>query len=124
MCKCNSETVDNLFFHCPVAINLWAMSLSLFGVCWIMPKSVVELLASWQGQFGRHHNGYVSIVVPYCLVWCIWKERDSRCFEDNEHSLPNLKLFFFRTLMDWLSVWRNQSFSSILDLLDLCNFCI
>ena len=89
-----------------------------------MPKSVVELLASWQGQFGHHHNGYVSIVVPYCLVWCIWKERDSRCFEDNEHSLPNLKLFFFRTLMDWLSVWRNQSFPSILDLLDLCNFCI
>ena len=44
------------------------------------------------------------MVVPYCLMWCIWKERNSRCFEDNEHSMPNLKLLFFRTLLDWFSV--------------------
>ena len=36
--------------------------------------------------------------------------------------LPDLKLFFFRTLLYWLSMCRNQSFSSIFDLLDLCNF--
>ena len=27
MCKCNGESVDHLFLHCPVAINLWAMVL-------------------------------------------------------------------------------------------------
>ena len=46
-----------------------------------------------------------------------------RFFEDNERSMPDLKLFFFRTLLDWLSSLRNQSFSSFLDFLDLCNFC-
>ena len=46
-----------------------------------------------------------------------------RFFEDNERSMPDLKLFFFRTLLDWLSALRNQSFSSFLDFLDLCNFC-
>ena len=45
-------------------------------------------------------------------------------FEDNEISLPDIKLLFIKTLMDWLSVWRNQSISSIFNLLDLCNFCI
>ena len=64
------------------------------------------------------------MVVPHCLMWCIWKGRNSRCFEDNERSMLALKLLFFRTLLDWFSVWRNQHFSSILDLLDLCNFCI
>ena len=54
-------------------------------------------------------------------MWCIWKERNSRCFEDIERSMPNLKLLFLRTLFDWFSVWRNQPFS-ILDLLDFCNF--
>ena len=49
------------------------------------------------------------------------KGKNSRCFEDSECSLPDLKLLFFRILLDWLSVWKNQSLSSILDLLDLCN---
>ena len=44
------------------------------------------------------------MVVPHCLTWCIWKERNSRCFEDNEHSMSNLKLLFFKTLLDWFSV--------------------
>ena len=30
--------------------------------------------------------------------------------------------FFFRTLLDWLSVLRNQSFSSLLVFIDSCNF--
>ena len=124
MCKCNSETIDHLFLHCLVAIELWDMVFGLFGVCWVMPMSVVELLACWQGRFGRHRNGYIWIVVSHCLVWCIWKKRNSRCFEDKERSMPDLKLLFFRTLLDWLSVWRKQPFYSILDLLDLCNFCI
>ena len=34
-----------------------------------------------------------------------------RCFENNESSILDLKLFFFRTLLDWLSSLRNQSFS-------------
>ena len=61
------------------------------------------------------------MVVPHCLMWCIWKGRNSRCFEDNECSMPDRKLLFFGTLLDWFSVWRNQHFSFILDLLDFCN---
>ena len=61
-----------------VAMDLWNMVFGLFGVCWVMPKSVVEVLACWQGRFGRRRNGYKWIIVSYCLVWCIWKERNSR----------------------------------------------
>ena len=124
MCKCNCETVDHLFLHCPVALELWDMVFRLFGVCWVMLMSVVELFACWQGRFGRHRNGDIWMVVPHCLKWCIWKERNNRCFESNGRSMPDLKLLFFRTLLDWFLVWRNHHFSSILDFLDLCNFCI
>ena len=119
MYKCNGESVDHLFLHCPVATELWAMVLGLFGVNWVMPKFVVEILACWQGQFGHHCNGHIWIVFPHYLM-CV----NCMCFEDNEGSLSNLKLFFFRTLLDWLSVWRNQFLSSIPNLLYLCNFCI
>ena len=121
MCKCNCESVDHLFLHCPVALELWNMVFGLFGVYQVMPLSVVGLFACWQGRFGHHRNGDIWTVVPHCLLWCIWKERNSRCFEDIEHSMPDTKLLFFRTLLDWFSVWRNHPFSSILDLLDFCN---
>ena len=45
MCKCNGESVDHLMLHCPIISDLWSMIFSLFGVFWVMPKSVVELLA-------------------------------------------------------------------------------
>ena len=56
MCKCNGESVYRLFLHCPVAMDLWSMVLGLFKVSWVMPKSVVGLLASWQGRFGCHRK--------------------------------------------------------------------
>ena len=87
-----------------------------------MPLSVVGLFACWQGRFGHHRNRDIWKVVPRCLMWCIWKERNSRCFEDIECSMLDLKLLFLQTLFDWFSVWRNQPFSTILDLLDFCNF--
>ena len=59
MCKCNGESVDHLLLHCLVATDLWFMVLGLFGVSWVMPKSVVELLAFWLGRFGRHRNGHI-----------------------------------------------------------------
>ena len=121
MCKCNSESVNHLFLHCPVASELWDMVFGLFEVNWVMPLSVVGLFACWQGHFGRLCNGVVWKVVPPCLMWCIWKERNNRCFEDSERAMPDLKLLFIRTLLDWFSVWRNHPFS-ILDLLDFCNF--
>uniref|UniRef100_A0A7N2RC83 Uncharacterized protein n=1 Tax=Quercus lobata TaxID=97700 RepID=A0A7N2RC83_QUELO len=101
MCKCNSETVDHLFLHSPVALELWDMVFGLFGVYWVMPMSVVGLFACWQGRFGRHRNGDIWMVVSHCLMWCIWKDKNSGCFEDNECSMPDLKFLFFRTLLDW-----------------------
>ena len=76
------------------------MVFGLFGVSWVMPLSVVGLFAYWQGHFGRLRNGVIWKVVPLCLMWCIWKERNNRCFEDSERAMPDIKLLFFQTLLD------------------------
>ena len=46
--------MDHLLLHCPIAQQLWTMVFSLFVVQWVMPKSVMDMLACWQGWFGRH----------------------------------------------------------------------
>ena len=68
MCKSNGELVDHLLIHCSIAMELWAMVFSLFGIHWVMPKMVVDLLACWQGNFGQHRNGVI-------WIWCIWQKR-------------------------------------------------
>ena len=122
MCKCNGESVNHLFLHCPVAMDLWPMVLGLFGVSWVMPQSIMELLAYWQDKLGRHQNGHIWLIFPHCLMWCLWRERNSRCFENNERYIPDLKLFFFRISLNWLVALQNQSFTYFLDFLDSCNF--
>ena len=84
MCKGNGESVDHLFLHCPIAMDLWSMVLGLFGVTWVMPHTVLGLLWRCQGSFSRHRKGYIWSIIPHCLLWCLWRERNSRCFEDIE----------------------------------------
>uniref|UniRef100_A0A2N9FSF4 Reverse transcriptase zinc-binding domain-containing protein n=1 Tax=Fagus sylvatica TaxID=28930 RepID=A0A2N9FSF4_FAGSY len=50
MCKADGESVDHLLLHCVYAKELWDLVLAMFGMCWVMPGSVRELLAAWQGK--------------------------------------------------------------------------
>ena len=124
MCKSTGESVDHLLLHCPIVYELWSMVFALFGIHWAMPKTAVELLACWQGNFGHHRNGVIWMVVPHCLMWCIWRERNNRCFEDSEGTIADLKLFFFKTLSDWMSIIRSHSIFLVYDLMNACNLCI
>ena len=124
MCKRNGESVNHLLIHCPLAFDLWFMVSTLFGIHWIMSKTVVELLACWQGKFGRHRNAAIWMVVPHCLMWCIWQERNNRHFEDLERSVSDLKLFFLQSLLDWVAVLGFHSFSLVHGFMDFCTLCI
>jgi hypothetical protein len=46
MCKKSRESIDYLLFHCDVAWNIWSYFLILFGVEWVMPRRVLNLLSS------------------------------------------------------------------------------
>jgi hypothetical protein len=45
MCKKYGESVDHLLLHCDVALVVWSSFYSLFGVEWVMPSSVLDLLS-------------------------------------------------------------------------------
>jgi hypothetical protein len=101
LCEMDGESVDHLLIHCAVARDLWNAFFARFGLCWVMPRTVKELLASWWTA-GRTRSAVVWKMVPHCILWCIWRERNNRCFEDSP---------------------KNSSrFSNFLDLLDLCSY--
>ena len=87
MCKSSVELVDHLLLNCPIVFEMWSMVFTLFGIYW----TAVELLTFWQGKFGRHWNVVIWMAIPHCLMWCIWQERNYRCFEKSERTVADLK---------------------------------
>jgi hypothetical protein len=121
LCKADGETVDHLLLHCSFSRELWNMILALFGVQWVMPCTVLDLLACWQGSFGKHRHVELWRCIPHCLMWCIWRERNMRSFEGVEQTLLSLKNNFLKTLFEWAGVSGCLPCESFLDFLDLCS---
>ena len=123
MCKKSGELVNHLLLHCPITYELWSMVWALFGLQWVMPHGVSNLFLRWQGSFSGHWSIDLWRVVPHCVLWCIWRERNSRCFEGKEQSISEFKSLLLHTLLEWSSSFNLFPCSNFLEMLDLCNFC-
>ena len=104
MCCCDGETVDHLLLHCSLAQVLWSFVLMAFGIHWVTPRSVVDLLLGWRNWFGKHHSSIWNLVPSY-LMWSVWRERNARTFENTCRSADQLQEIFVNSLYDWSRVW-------------------
>jgi len=84
--RCLKSVLPHLLLHCDVASTLWNHVFSWFGMSWVMPRRVVDLFSCWW-KAGRSRSAAVWKMVPICILWCVLKERNLRCFEDFENSL-------------------------------------
>jgi len=100
MCKMNWESVDHLLLHCEVARALWNAIFCRFSLSWVMLLRVVDLFACWWTG-GRSRSAVVWKMVPCCLLWCLWRERNDRQFEDKERTIEEFISFFFHSLYSW-----------------------
>ena len=116
LCCCNVESVDHLLLFCPIAHSLWMYMLRLFGINWVMPSSVVDLLFSWYHWLGKHSSNIWDLV-PGCLMWTIWTKWNRRPFEDEEKTVVQLLEFCQWTLFDWSRYWSFLDCSTLLDFL-------
>jgi hypothetical protein len=90
-----------------------------------MPREVVELLACWCGQRGNISAKEVWRIAPLCVMWIIWRERNGRCFEDQERSMEELKKLLIQTLFHWADAFSVPQFSTMYQFLSLCSsFCL
>ena len=44
MCLYCGETVDHLFLHCEIAYRLWSFVFITFGLSWVIPRLIPDLL--------------------------------------------------------------------------------
>jgi hypothetical protein len=105
--------------HCEVAQALWSYVLTLFGVEWVMPRTVFELLNSWGAALGGGHAIEAWRLAPLCLLWCIWRERNARLFEDVETSMVELRKRLLNTLYFWIAPHHSLSSFTFVEFLNL-----
>ena len=122
MCKADGESIDHLLLHCVYAKELWDMVFAMFGIHWVMRGRVRDLFACWQGKMGRHLNDMIWRFVPHCLMWCFWRECNTRIFEGCEQHVDELKILFLCTLFERMSSIRLFCFSTLLEFKDFCCF--
>ena len=72
MCRCSEETVDHLLLHCKRAYRLWSFTFRSFGISWVLPRLVADILFGWWNWLGKHSSNIWNLV-PLCLMWCIRK---------------------------------------------------
>ena len=61
-------------------------------------------------------------MVPACLMWLVWQERNTRTFEDKERILDHLKSLLFGTLFIWARVWGCMNCTSLFDFIVSISF--
>ena len=67
MCCCSVESVDHLLIHCPIAYSLWVQMLQVFGIQWVMPGSVDNLVFCWSNWSEKFSSNVWNMVLG-CLM--------------------------------------------------------
>jgi hypothetical protein len=116
MCKMNAESVDLLLLHCEVASALWNAIFSCFSKSWVMLLWVVDLFTCWW-RGGRSQSAVVWKMVSCCLLWCLWRERNDRQFEEKGRTIEEFISFFFHSLYSWMAAFLAPSVISFIDFL-------
>jgi len=57
------------------------------------------LVISWELKMELYYC--IVYMAPLCLMWCLWRERNARSFDDCENDLLNLKKLVLQTLYTW-----------------------
>jgi hypothetical protein len=99
-CFCDvSESIQHLFFDCPMARLLWGILCLTFGIR--MPRDVGNLFGPWLRSFSKKQRNLVLVgVAAFC--WAIWISRNDIVFHKS-NSLSILQVMFRGT--HWIKSW-------------------
>ena len=98
LCEEDEETIDHLLIHCKSAKMLWDLFLSIVGISWVFPHSVLYTLLAWQGVVVGKKRKKMWTTAPLCLFWTFWRARNRLAFENEVTSAQRSKINFVSNL--------------------------
>jgi hypothetical protein len=83
-CFCdNKESIQHLFFECPLAKIIWCIIHMTFGL--EQPKNVSNLFENWLKGIPKKDRIQIRVVVC-AVIWAIWNNRNDYIFNKQKHS--------------------------------------
>ena len=92
LCKEQAETINHLFLHCKWTDQLWRIFSSLRKITWVKPRNIAQLLNCWINIGNTTIKEERWRIVPTCIWWTVWKERNQICFKGKKNNLQNFKM--------------------------------
>ena len=69
--------------------------MGLFGVQWVFPETVKEVLFSWRGSFVGKKRKKLWNSIPLFIFWTVWKERNRLVFMGGCEQFRDLNILLF-----------------------------
>ena len=101
LCEEQAEIVDHLFLHCKWTNQLWRIFSNLRNIIWVKPRNIAQLLNCWINIGNTTIKEERWRIVPACIWWTVWKERNQRCFEGKKNNLRNFKMNYIVLYYFW-----------------------
>lgn len=95
----NTESLQHLFFECPLAHFLWNVIGCALNLKPILNKE--QLFGSWLSNFNKHMK-YLVMVGVAAVIWALWRTRNRACFE---HVLPYDPIETVFLACNWTENW-------------------
>lgn len=92
LCGDQVETINHLFLQCKWTDQLWRMFISMKGIKWVKPGSIADVLRCWNIDGNVNNKEKRWKIVPSCIWWTVWTERNKRSFEGMQSSLQSFKM--------------------------------
>ncbi len=93
---------------------------------WVISGCVLDHVVGWRNWFGKHYSEVWNLV-PSCVMWFLWRERNKRTFEDVELSVDKLIESCMYSLFEWFRAWgftTSLSIGGFLEGLALVKFLV
>ncbi|RVW75874.1 Transposon TX1 uncharacterized 149 kDa protein [Vitis vinifera] len=118
LCGCEEENANHILLHCTVVKTIWEITLVIFGVQWVFPESVIEVLHSWRGSFVGKKRKKIWNSIPLCIFWTVWKEKNRIVFRGGSLDIQKFKNSFVCNLWGWAKVYIGEETYSLLGFLE------
>ena len=97
-----NESIDHLFFLCPLARYIWNVVSSSFGLNCNF-SSVGQCISIWLRRYGKKKRNLVAVGVA-AVIWSIWKARNLACFQNKWPDEPHSVIF---QVCYWIQHWSS-----------------